>query len=124
LLCIDNSLYRVIKDKIDPEFFESEENRKIAEIVFNRFREKKGMVPAELINIVGEDTGSFARLIQGECNFEDNMKAILDIIKKMEVYKLEIRQKKILEILPSASKEDAEKLKLELQSILIKKKSI
>jgi len=83
LLSIDNSLYKVVKDKIIVDEFKDEQNKEIAKIVFKRFEEKKGIVPAELINLAGEETsGVFARLIQGECNFDDNIKAVMDIIKK------------------------------------------
>jgi len=95
LLSIDNSLYKVVKDKIIVDEFKDEQNKEIAKIVFKRFEEKKGIVPAELINLAGEETsGVFARLIQGECNFDDNIKAVMDIIKKMELYRLEDRQKR------------------------------
>lgn len=126
LLCIDNSLYRKIEDKIDIEFFTLEENKKAAEIIFNKIKDKKGIVPAELLNIVSsESANNFARLIQGECNFEDNLRAILDIIKKIEVIKLDRRQKEILSMISSQqNKEDIDKLKEELKNILIRKKSM
>lgn len=127
LLSIDNSLYKVVKDKIIVDEFKDEQNKEIAKIVFKRFEEKKGIVPAELINLAGEETsGVFARLIQGECNFDDNIKAVMDIIKKMELYRLEDRQKEILQQLSSGnlSTEDSEKLKLELKEVLLKMKSI
>lgn len=124
LLSTDNSLYRIMKDKVVSDYFEDEENREIAKIVFKRFEEKKGIVPAELINLAGSDTVNiFVRLIQGECNFEDNIKAVLDIIRNIDIYKLDKRQKEILDAL-STSENDAEELKLELKSIINRKKSI
>lgn len=127
LLSIDNSLYRVIKDKVNPEYFENVDNKEIAKVVFKRFEDKKGLVPAELINLAGESSSVFTRLVQGECNFEDNVKAITDIIRKIELYRLDKRQKEILELLSSSGSQpskDIEELKLELKSILIKRKSI
>jgi len=126
LLCIDNSLYKKIEDKIDLEFFTLEENRKVAEIIFNKIKEKKGIVPAELLNMVSNESANiFARLIQGECNFEDNLRAILDIIKKIEGIKLDKRQKEILSMISSQkNKEEVEKLKEELKNILIRKKNM
>jgi len=46
----------------------------------------------------------------------------MDIIKKMELYRLEDRQKEILQQLSSGnlSTEDSEKLKLELKEVLLK----
>lgn len=127
LLSIDNSLYKVIKDKVNVDEFENEKNKEMAKIIFKRFEDKKGIVPAELINLAGDESSSiFARLIQGECNFDDNIKAVMDIIKKMELYRLRNRQKEILQLLSSEnlSAEDSEKLKLELKSVLLKMKSI
>ncbi|HOM02816.1 MAG TPA: DNA primase [Acetivibrio sp.] len=127
LLSIDNSLYKVVKDKIIIDEFKSEENKEIAKIIFKRFEDRKGIVPAELINLAGEESsGVFARLIQGECNFDDNIKAVMDIIKKMELYRLKDRQREILQLISSGnlSNEETEKLKLELKTVLLKMKSI
>lgn len=126
LLSIDNTIYRKIEDRIDLNFFTLEENRKAAEIIFTKIKDKKGIVPAELLNLVSNESANiFASLIQGECNFEDNLRAILDIIKKIEGIKLEGRQKEILNMISSSeNKEDIDKLKEELKSILIRKKSM
>ncbi len=126
LLSIDNSLYRKIEDRIKPEFFTLQENRNVAEIIFTKIRDKKGIVPAELLNLVSSESASnFASLIQGECNFEDNLRAILDIIKKIEVIKLDKRQKEILNMISSSdNKEDVYRLQEELKGILMQKKSM
>ncbi|WP_265443655.1 DNA primase [Acetivibrio straminisolvens] len=127
LLSIDNSLYKVVKDRVNIDEFENEKNKEIAKIIFKRFEDKKGIVPAELINLAGEESSSvFAKLIQGECNFDDNIKAVMDIIGKMELYRLRNRQKEILQLLSSEnlSVEDSEKLKLELKTILLKMKNM
>ena len=68
----------------------------------------------------------FARLIQGECNFDDDKKAVMDIIRRMEMYRLDKREKEILELLSTSqnhSDENIEKLKQELNSILLEKKN-
>lgn len=126
LLSIDNSLYRKVEDRIDLDFFSFEENKKAAEIVFTKIKDKKGIVPAELLNLVSNESANiFASLIQGECNFEDNLRAILDIIKKIEGIKLDKRQKEILNMISSQeNKEDVDRLKQELKSILIRKKNM
>lgn len=126
LLCIDNSLYRKIEDRINLELFTLEENRKAAEIIFTKIKDKKGIVPAELLNLVSNESASnFASLIQGECNFEDNLRAILDIIKKIEGIKLDKRQKEILNMISSSdNKEEIDRLKSELKNILIQRKSM
>ena len=128
LISIDNSLYNLVKDKLSLESFEDEDNKKIAKAVFERLDNKKGLVPAELINLAdNKNSNIFTRLLQEECNFEDNKKAILDIIKKMELFKLEKREREILNAISNSKNKTAEQMKsmkLELQQILYKKKSI
>ena len=66
VLSINNSVYRVIKDRLNPEDFEDEKDREIAKEVFSRLENNRGIVPAELINLVGDGLSDiFARLIQG-----------------------------------------------------------
>jgi len=128
LISIDNSLFNLVKDKISPESFEDEDNRRIAKAVFERLNSNKGLVPAELINLAdNKNSNIFTRLLQEECNFEDNKKAILDIIKKMELFKLTKREREILNVISNSKDKTAEEvrnMKLELQQILNKKKSI
>lgn len=128
LLCIDNKLYSHMAGKLAPEDFVDEENRRIYEIVTQRLENKKDIVPAELLNIPkGEIASDFTRIMQKECNCEDNNKAVLDIIKRMGIYKLDQRKKQILDILNNREgleKGDVEKLTLELNSILIKRKNV
>ena len=127
VLSINNSVYRVIKDRLNPEDFEDEKDREIAKEVFSRLENNRGIVPAELINLVGDGLSDiFARLIQGECNFDDDKKAVMDIIRRMEMYRLDKREKEILELLSTSqnhSDENIEKLKQELNSILLEKKN-
>jgi DNA primase len=121
-------LYNLVKDKLSLESFEDEDNKKIAKAVFERLDNKKGLVPAELINLAdNKNSNIFTRLLQEECNFEDNKKAILDIIKKMELFKLAKREREILNVISNSKEYTAEEvnsMKLELQQILYKKKSI
>ena len=128
LISIDNSLYNLVKDKLSLESFEDEDNKKIAKAVFERLDNKKGLVPAELINLAdNKNSNIFTRLLQEECNFEDNKKAILDIIKKMELFQLIKREREILNVISNSKNKTAEQMKsmkLELQQILYKKKSI
>ena len=101
-----------------------EKDKEIAKEVFSRLENNRGIVPAELINLVGDGLSDiFARLIQGECNFDDNNKAVMDIIRRMEMYRLDKHEKSTRASFTSQnhSQEDVEKLKLELKSILLKK---
>ncbi len=128
LLSIDNRVYRIIKNEISAEDFCDENNKRYAKIIFTRLDENKGFVPAELLNILDDkEIESFVGIIQKECNFEDNKKAVVDIIKKMKLYKLDKRKQEILRLLSDRNtlqERDVEKLKLELNSIILKRQSL
>lgn len=127
-ICLDNKLYKHIKDKITLNDFFGESDKQAATMIFERIEGNKGIVPGELLNILkGEVASDYAKIIQEECNCEDNNKAVLDIIKRIEIFKLEKRQQQILDLLSNRSEQtegDVEKLKLELNSIIMRKKSI
>lgn len=122
LLTTDNSVYKHIKDKINVNTFTNEQNRKLAEIVFERIENKKGIVPGELLNLVDKDiSDDFAGIINKECHCDDNKKAILGKIKSVELYKLKKRQTEVLNLLKEQDRlieGDVEKLKLEFKSIV------
>lgn len=128
LLSIDNRMYEAVKSKISEEDFTDEENKRVYRNVVERLENKKGIVPGELLNILSEETANdFTRIIQKECNCEDNFKAVMDIIKRMEINKLQKRKQEILGLLGNRDrlpKGDVEKLTLELNSIIIKMKSV
>lgn len=131
LLCVDNSAYKEIKDKLNANTFSNEENRRIANIILERLGNNKGIVPAELLNIAGKEfSGEFARILNEECHCDDNIKAILGKIRNIESIKTESRQKEILELLKDGNNLPegvVEKLKQELRDITLfikKQKSV
>ncbi|MCX7843251.1 MAG: DNA primase [Clostridia bacterium] len=128
LLCTDNSVYKKVRDKLAGLEFTGDENRKIAQIVLARLEDNRGLVAGELLNLLEPGIADeFTRIIQQECNCEDNYKAVLDIIKRMEAFRLSKRQQQILQLLGNKShltEGDVEKLKQELNSILLRKKSL
>lgn len=125
LLCVDNTVYKLVSGKLGIEDFTGKENRQVAELMIEKLKINKSIVPAELLSVVDEDTANvFTKIIQQECNFEDNNKAVLDIIKGIELYKLEKRKKEILDLLNNNNNKekiegDVGKLNLELNSIII-----
>lgn len=130
LLCTDNNVYRMVKDEIKLENFTDYGNRKAAEIVIERLNNRKGIEPGELLNIVDNQVSDeYARIINEECHCDDNKKAIMGKIRSIELYKLEERQKGILELLKNQEglKEgDVERLKGEFREIadlIMKKKN-
>jgi DNA primase, catalytic core len=128
LLCVDNSIYKSIKDKLTVEMFSDGENRRLAGIILERLVSNKEIVPAELLNMINKDySGEFARILNEECHCDDNIKAILGKIRDIEYLKAELRQKQVLELLKNEStlhEGDVDKLKQELRDLnmLIKKK--
>lgn len=128
LLCVDNSTFKNIKDLIKVEDFTIDDNRRTAGFVFEKLANKKEVFTGELMNFLeGSAANDFARIINEECNCEDNNKAVLDIIKRIHFYKMEKRQKEILEILNNKdihTEGDVEKLKIELNSIIMKKRNV
>ncbi|MDF2524451.1 MAG: primase, partial [Clostridiales bacterium] len=125
-LCVDNSIFKMVKDKISVNDFVNDEDRKAADIIFNRLSDNRGIVPGEMLTLFDTVTADeLAKIIQEECNCEDNTKAVLDIIKRIELLKTEKRQQQILDLLNNRSEfteGDVETLKQELNSILMKKK--
>lgn len=127
-LCVDNNVYKDIKGKIDSNFFNDAQNKKAAEHLFQRLEEGKDIVPAELMACFDTNAANeLAKIVQEECNCEDNIKAVLDIIKRLEYLRLEKREQQILDFLNNRSaptEGDVEKLKMELQTIIMRKKSL
>lgn len=126
LLCVENSVYKSVKDNLILEEFIDEDNKKIAKIIFERLSSNRGIVSGELMNVL--ETGisnDFAKIINEECHCDDNKKAILDKIRSIKLYKTEKRKKEILDILKAESnltEGDVGKLKAELNSLIISQK--
>lgn len=128
LLCTDNSMYKVIRDKISSEDFTDPENKRLAGFVFDRLGNNKGIVPGELLNAVNPQiAGEFARILNDECPCDDNKKAILGKIRDIGLNKLLKRQKQIFELLKNKgalSEGDVEILKRELTTLMLKIKDM
>jgi DNA primase len=127
LLCVDNSIYGVVKEQFHIGMFSSE-NKGVAELVFERLESKRDFTPAELLNAVAsEETGKFARILKEECYCDDNRRAILGKIRDISLLKAEKRQKQILGLLSDKSRlseGDVDQLKQELKNLLLKMKDI
>ena len=128
LLCVDNSIYPVLKEQFKIDQISGEEDRKIAKLIYSKLDERKDFTPAELLNIVSPETvGEYARILKEECHCDDNSKAILGKMKDIQIFNAEKRQKQVLELLKeekSLTKGDVDKLKLELKSLMLRIKSL
>lgn len=124
-LCSDNTIFRKLGDRINLDMFTGENNRQAADIAFKRLESRNGIVPAELMSLfTGVEAGEFAQILQNECNCDDNLKAASDIIRKLELHKMEERQRQILAVLKdenSLPEGDVEKLRQELKNIVMRK---
>ena len=127
ILCIDNSLYELIKGKINIDDFTGN-NKAIAEVVFKRLTEGTGITTGELLNIMDIKTaGEFAGIVERDCNFEDIGKAVLDVVNKITAAKLEERKKEILKALKNKDnmeKEEEQKLLNEINILVRELKNI
>ena len=127
LLCVDNRTYKIVKDRLSIEDFRVE-NRDIAKVIFERLDQNKTVVAAELMNIIkGNNTDYFARVINEVSNCEDTEKAVIEKIRSLKLSQVEIRKQEILELLKNEGnleKGDVEKLKVELNSLVMKRKMI
>lgn len=122
LLCMDNSVYRTVKENLSNHCF-APENQKAAQFVCERLENGKDLVPAELMNFLESDIAAkFVRVMQEDCNCEDIEKGVMDIIKRIEICKFDKRKKEIIQLLSNKDKIEGnvEKLNQELKSIIIK----
>jgi DNA primase len=128
LLCVENSVYKSVKDSLSVEEFVDEDNRRLAKIIFERLDSNKGIVSGELMNVLETSiSNNFAKIINEECHCDDNKKAILDKIRSIKLFKIEKRKKEILGLLKTESnlnEGDVGKLKAELNTLIILQKKI
>lgn len=128
LLCIENSVYKSVKDSLSLEEFVDEDNKRLAKIIFERLDSNKGIVSGELMNVLETSiSNNFAKIINEECHCDDNKKAILDKIRSIKLFKIEKRKKEILSLLKTESnlnEGDVGKLKVELNTLIILQKKI
>ncbi|EPR13963.1 DNA primase [Ruminiclostridium papyrosolvens] len=130
-ICIDNSVYFSIKDVVDWDRFESDEVKNAFDFAVERIESKAGILTGEILNKLSPGMAeSFANIVQSQSIFEDNKKAALDIIRKIDLFSLEERKNEIIELKKRSdlTEGDVELLNRELSSIVsniaIKKKGL
>lgn len=125
MLSIDNNSYKVIKDNISADDFSSEELRKIAGSLFEKLKNNIDFHAADLLNLANPSLSSeFAKIIHGDCAYEDISIAVLDIIRRIEIDKLETRKQLLLDQIVNYDKTnlniegDVEQLNRELNLLI------
>lgn len=124
LLANDNKLYKLAKNDLDDIEFKDEKLRNILDIIIKKIEGQEGIVFSELLNLLDEEVASsYVKLYEEECNFENNEKAILDIIRKIKIKNLKERQQDIIKKLSGEALNDGDlqtKLRQELNDIISK----
>ena len=120
LLENNNNIFQKIKEKIKPEDFRSEMNKKIAKELYNEL-EKEDCNINKLIDTFDEAMQSHITMLMAtDFEIEDVDKAVEDILTKYEKERLENRKRKILKQLEI--EQDAQKktqLGKELSNVII-----
>lgn len=121
-ICLENNVYLQIKDKLKPELIKTDEVRIAFEFAIERIENKAGILAGEILNKLSPPLAeSFANIIQSQSVFDDNKKAALDIVRRINLYGLEARTNEIIEIKKRTdlSEGDVELLNRELSSIVL-----
>ena len=121
-ICIENNVYFQIKDSIKLEDIKSSEIRQAFSFAIERIENKSGILTGEILNKLSPALAeSFANIIQSQSVFEDNRKAALDILKRMNLIGLEARKDEIIELKKRSdlTEGDVELLNRELSSIVL-----
>ena len=120
LLDSDKQTYLKIKEKIKPEDFKDETNRKIAEVLYQELEKDECNINS-LISEFDENTQSHITMVMAtDYEIEKVDKAIDDILSKYEREKLNARKQEILKELDKVQDEEKKReLGKELSNIII-----
>lgn len=121
-ICLDNNVYLYIKDVLNIDKITSIEIKQALVFAIERIESKAGILIGEILNKLSPPMAeSFANIIQSQSVFENNRKAALDIIKRMDLYGLEARKDEIIELQKRSNitEGDVELLSRELSSIVL-----
>ncbi len=121
-VCLENNVYIQIKDTLNFEKISSIEVKEALIFACKQIENKAGILVGEILNKLSPPMAeSFANIIQSQSIFENNKKAALDIIKKIDLYGLEARKEEIIELKKRSdlSEGDVELLNQELGNIVL-----
>jgi len=121
-ICLDNNVYLHIRDVLSIDKLSSMEVKQALIFAIERIESKAGILIGEILNKLSPPMAeSFANIIQSQSIFENNRKAALDIIKRIDLYGLEARKDEIIELKKRSdlTEGDVELLNRELSSIVL-----
>ncbi len=121
-ICLENNVYFQVKNSIKLEDIKSSEIRQAFSFAIEKIENKSGVLTGEILNKLSPALAeSFANIIQSQSVFEDNRKAALDILKRMNLIGLEARKDEIIELKKRSdlTEGDVELLNRELSSIVL-----
>lgn len=96
LIINDNNIYENIKENFIYLDFLNEENRQIAEIVYEEYENSKDINVEKVKEILNEDlTKILDEILNIDLVVDDKKKAVIDYIEKINYYKLKIRREEI-----------------------------
>lgn len=98
MLCNDNRLFPKVLAQYGPEKFNDKGAGMVAEKLFNRLKQNKNCVLAELLTDLDSKTASYlVQIAETRGEVEDTEKAIAQVLNKLELLKLEELQKQTIE---------------------------
>ena len=114
--------YKKIKDKLIPEDFRSENNKKIVKCLYEEF-EKGNSNISNILELLENDEQAISRITEimaDDYEIKDDNKAIDDLINNYQKEKLKDRKQEIVSLLSNSNEEDSKELEKELHDIILK----
>lgn len=121
-ICLENSVYFQIKNSLKIEKIKNDEIKEAIIFACQQIENKAGVLVGEILNKLSAPLAeSFANIIQSQSIYENNKKAALDIIRRIDLFGLESRKEEIIELKKRSdlSEGDVELLNQELSNIVL-----
>ncbi len=121
-ICLENNVYFQIKASLKIEKIRTVEIKEALVYACEQIESKAGVLVGEILNKLSAPLAeSFANIIQSQSIYENNKKAALDIVRRIDLYGLESRKEEIIELKKRSdlSEGDVELLNQELSNIVL-----
>ena len=115
-------VYLKIKDKLTPDDFRSDNNKKIVQCLYEEF-EKGNSNINNVLELFEDDEQLISRITEimaDDYEIENDIKAIDDLVNNYQKEKLKDRKQEIVTLLNNSNEEDSKELEKELQDIILK----